>query len=101
MFAPLSILYGVGRVGDVPASPDIVGMQDIKADDVGAVNGDAAGGLLGKKGRRRFHRKKVLLRERDTLSDDAIPDFSHCAYIIMPVLPDGDSHYKVILSVFY
>jgi hypothetical protein len=70
---------GVAGVGDVPAPPDVVRVQDVEAEDCPVrVGGDGGPRLPAKEGRAGGVVERFLLREGVALFEHGVPDRDHC-----------------------
>jgi hypothetical protein len=78
---PSPVRYnGIAGVADMPASPDVVRMQDIKPGDLSGffVSGKSCKGLHGKERMTSFRIKLILLGEGNAVADDLVPNREAC-----------------------
>ena len=76
----------------MPAAPDVVGMQDIEADYLATIYGDAAVRLLGEERRAALKVERILLWERDAVLHDLVPNLHHRGNVGWFVCADFGHH---------
>ena len=90
--------YGIARVADMAATPDIVRMQDIEADDMAFFLGHAAVGLSSEKSRSCLLSQRFLLRKRNAILYHFVPNGDHRGNVktIQSIL--GQSDFKTTMD---
>ena len=91
------LVYGIAGVCDMPASADIVRMQNIQTHDRAAVSvlGDGSIRLLAEKLRPVGYTQALRLRECHAVVDDHVPYRYHRRYVGLFECPYSNFHIKI------
>lgn len=101
--APFTAFHGITGIADMPATTDVVGMQDIQANHVARAffNCHARMGLGKEKIQSALFVQLFHLREGDTVFNNFIPDVDSAFNIVRSEFSRDNSHFDVpsILSL--
>lgn len=79
--------YGIARVGDVAAAPDVVRGENVQSENRPIViDRNPSVGLRGEERRARFGRQRLFLREGIARPHHLVPDGDHRIKITIPYL---------------
>ena len=100
MQAAEGFAYRVAGVADVAAAADVVGMQDVKSQNLIGVGGfcDSAEGLFCEKRSSGLPIQQLRLRECDTVLYNFVPYRDHSLQIRFCISAYQDVHKRVVLS---